>query len=135
MKAAVLLAVDDNPDALELICDAFTEEGHLVICARSGPEALRILQTQHVDVALVDIRMPDMNGFALLEVIRATPGLEQLPVIMQTADPSREHGRRVVDSRVSYMLAKPLNIELLLDAVHECLQVPRQGSAVSCERQ
>ena len=72
---------------------------------------------------VLDIMMPDMNGFALLDIIRETPGIKDVPVLLllQTAYPSREHGRRTVDAGLTYMLAKPLDVDLLVRAVKECI--------------
>ena len=112
-----ILAVDDNEDSLALICEALTPHGFEVVCASSGPEAIRILREMTPVAVVLDIMMPDMNGFALLDIIRETPGIKDVPVLLQTANPSREHGRRAVDSGLTYMLAKPLDVDLLVRAV------------------
>ena len=113
----MILAVDDNEDSLALVSEALTAHGFEVVCASSGPEAVQILRKMTPVAVVLDIMMPDMNGFALLDIIRETPGLQNVPVLLQTANPSREHGRRTVDSGLTYMLAKPLDVDLLVRAV------------------
>ena len=127
LKDATVLAVDDNQDSLDLICETLEPHGCKVVCASSGPEAVQVLREATPDVVVFDIMMPDMNGFALLDVIRRTPGLEEVPVVLQTANPSREHGQRTVDQGLTYMLAKPLDARLLLSAVKNCIRARRTG--------
>ncbi len=129
LKDTTVLAVDDNQDSLDLVCETLTQEGCYVACASSGPEAVQILRSMVPDVAVLDIMMPDMNGFALLDVIRRTPGLETVPVILQTAYPSREHGKRTVDLGLTYMLAKPLDVKLLVRAVKESVRATCAGAS------
>lgn len=119
-----ILVVDDDPDALELISDALAARDFQAIPASSGPQAVRLLREVAPDAAVIDIHMPDMNGFALVEVIRATPGLERLPIILLTADPSRDHGRRAVSASLSYMLAKPLDADQLVRALRQSIPQP-----------
>ncbi len=119
-----ILVVDDDADALELISDALAARDFQVIPASSGPQAVRLLREVAPDAAVIDIHMPDMNGFALVEVIRATPGLERLPIILLTADPSRDHGQRAVSASLSYMLAKPLDADQLVRALRQSIPQP-----------
>ena len=116
-----ILIVDDNQDSLDLMHEMLTPHGYRVVCATSGPEAVRLVRQSAPDLVILDIMMPDMNGFAVLEVIRATPALEDVPVIFQTAFPSQEHGRRTVDAGESYMLCKPLDAGLFVKVVQRCL--------------
>ncbi len=127
MKDTTILAVDDNQDSLDLIRETLGPHGYKVICAASGPEAVQVLREVVPDVVVLDIMMPDMNGFALLDVIRRTPSLEKVPVVLQTANPSREHGQRTVDSGLTYMLAKPLDVNLLVRVVKNCIRATRTG--------
>jgi len=116
-----ILVVDDNEDSLDLISEVLAGAGYDVIRASSGPQAIQILQNTPLDLVILDIMMPDMNGFAVLEIIRSMPGLKTLPVIIETAYPSQEHGHRVVDSGLEFMLAKPLDLELLVTIVEKYL--------------
>lgn len=127
LENTTVLAVDDNEDALELISGALTPHGCHVICAASGPQAVQILHGTVPDAIVLDIMMPDMNGFAVLDVVRRTPGLEHVPVILQTADPSRQHGERTVNSGLTHMLAKPLDIDVLARVVGNCIRARQQG--------
>lgn len=126
MNKARILVVDDNQDSLDLMREMLTPHDYEVMCPTSGPAAVRLLQQSAPDLVILDIMMPDMNGFAVLDVMRATPALKNTPVIFQTAYPSRENGRRTVDVGESYMLCKPLDTGLFVRAVQRCL---REGSS------
>ncbi len=122
MKDGTILVVDDNLDALDLLDEALTEEGYRVHRASSGPEAVVLLGQHAFDLIILDIMLPDMNGFAILDVIRSSESSARIPVIFQTAYPSQEHGRRIVDAGETYMLCKPLDIPLFVKVVDRCLR-------------
>ena len=79
LKGTTILAVDDDPDSLSLIHEALALHGSRVICAGSGPAAVQILRELTPDVVVLDVVMPDMNGFAVLDIMRRTPGLQNVP--------------------------------------------------------
>ncbi len=129
MRKKTILAVDDDLDSLDLIRESLDLIDLPVVCATSGPEALNILKDTVPDLIILDLMMPDMNGFALLDIIRANPDMESIPVIIQTAFPTKEHGRRVVGAGLAYMLCKPLDVGVFLAAVRDCLGMPVTAGA------
>lgn len=80
-----VLVVDDDPDVCALYHD-FLESRFEVLSATSGKEALEVLRSRRVDLAIVDVHMPIMNGAELIRAIRADPSLEGLPIVVQTSD-------------------------------------------------
>lgn len=81
-----ILLVDDDLDVRELY-RFFLEDRFDVLTAENGAVALDVLRTSHVDLAIVDVHMPVMNGADLVRAIRADPELEALPIVVQTNDP------------------------------------------------
>jgi two-component system, OmpR family, alkaline phosphatase synthesis response regulator PhoP len=80
-----VLVVDDEPDVL-LLCRVNLEfEGYEVVEASDGEEAMERLQEQPFDVMLLDVMMPKMDGWQVLEAVKADPDLKDLPVVMLTA--------------------------------------------------
>lgn len=77
-----LLVADDEFAVLEVISMALEGEGHRVLKAGDGADALRILSHQSCDVVICDERMPVMNGHQLIDAIRAEPRLAQTPIVM-----------------------------------------------------
>jgi CheY-like chemotaxis protein len=80
-----LLVVDDDPDVRE-IYRALLGPHFVVLTAVNGVDALEVLRREHVDLAIVDVHMPVMNGAELIRAVRADPALDSLPVIVQTTD-------------------------------------------------
>src|SRR6185437_10594950 len=89
---ALILAVDDNSDNLYLLERLLRSQSHTVQVALDGPTALDMARAETPDLVLLDLMMPGMDGFAVLERLQAEPTLSRVPVIMLTAadhDPAR----------------------------------------------
>jgi CheY-like chemotaxis protein/MinD-like ATPase involved in chromosome partitioning or flagellar assembly len=82
---AKILVVDDDPDALRLVGYAFQAEGHQVITAPSGAEALAQLNAARPDLVILDVMMPDMSGLEVCQRIRASESGARLPILMLSA--------------------------------------------------
>src|SRR5262249_41667530 len=80
-----ILVVDDNDTNRDLLARRLLREGHTVVMAINGREALERIQAQSFDLILLDIIMPEVNGFQVLEKLKADPDLSQLPVLMLSA--------------------------------------------------
>ena len=108
-----ILAVDDDPDLQKMLDSIFRRAGYLHIrTASSGPEALRMLKEEPSDFIILDVRMPGMDGFAVLREIRRT---SRIPVLMLTARGEAEDRIAGLESGADDYLAKPfLPRELLL---------------------
>ena len=108
-----ILAVDDDPDLQKMLDSIFRRAGYLHIrTASSGPEALRMLKEEPSDFIILDVRMPGMDGFAVLREIRRT---SRIPVLMLTARAEAEDRIAGLESGADDYLAKPfLPRELLL---------------------
>ncbi len=107
-----ILAVDDEPFNLDLIEAAFLDYDNIEITnASNGQEALNYLASMIFDVVLLDISMPDMDGLEVLKRIRADEKLQQLPVLMVTANVEKEHESIILGA--SDFVSKPYDIEIL----------------------
>jgi len=83
--SASILVVDDNPNNLELLRAVLEQEGHSVHMENDGLAALRAAQDGQFDLALIDVRMPRMNGYELCELLKADPRTRHMPVIFLSA--------------------------------------------------
>lgn len=114
MSAKRILVVDDNPDVLRLVEEALSSAGYAVVTAVNGHEALREGSLHLPDLVLLDIGLPDEDGFSVYEKLRARPiGLE-CPIVFLTAlgdIDSRLHGFE--QGAVDYVV-KPFHIKELL---------------------
>lgn len=115
-----ILVVDDEPAVNELICDALHLAGFQTFSAEHGMDALRILREHRIDLAIIDVNMPIMSGYDLLERMR-TSGL-QTPVIVLTARQEREDPRTSFGLGADDFVRKPFGIEELTLRVRAILR-------------
>ena len=127
-----ILAVDDLPQNLRLLDAILSPRGYRVLTAASGEEALAMLPGSGVDLVLLDILMPGMDGYEVCRRIRLTPGSEFLPVVMITASGDQEKVR-AIEAGADDFVSKPLNQGELLARVASLARVKRYQDTI--ERQ
>jgi len=103
-----VLVADDHPVNLEFAAEALRRLGHSVATAASGPEALRLLQARKFDFALVDMQMPEMDGFEVVTRLRAVERGHHTRVIALTAYTAPEDRQRCIAAGMDGVLTKPL---------------------------
>ncbi|WP_088280838.1 two-component system response regulator [Ideonella sp. A 288] len=125
MTPALILVVDDNPENLTVLCELLHDQ-YSVRAANSGPRALQLAaQSPHPNLILLDVMMPGMSGYEVLETLRAGPETCDIPVIFTTALSATEdeqHG--LVLGAVDY-ITKPLRPAIVLARVHNHLELAR----------
>jgi two-component system cell cycle response regulator len=104
-----VLIVDDDKHAVEILYRLLQNDGFEVLRAQSGPEALAIAGVEQIDVILLDVMMPDMNGFQVCEALRAAERTRDIPVILLTARDDMETRVLGMKRGVSEFLTKPIN--------------------------
>jgi CheY-like chemotaxis protein/HPt (histidine-containing phosphotransfer) domain-containing protein len=107
-RPEAVLVVDDHPVNLEFASEALRRLGHTVATAANGTEALRLLQARAFDVALIDIQMPEMDGFEVVRRLRAVERGRRTRVIALTAYTSPEDRERCLAAGMDGVLTKPL---------------------------
>ncbi len=122
-KKPLILSVDDNPVNNKLVSSQLKYKGLDIISATSGEEALKMIAEHHPDVVLLDIMMPEMDGFQVLEAIRENPETEELPVIMVSALADMEHHVEATMKGANGYLNKPLLLNILLDELQKYVQL------------
>ena len=119
-KPARLLLVDDDPGLLKLLGMRLVSEGYSVVTAESGPEALRVLGREKVDLVISDLRMDEMDGLQLFsEIQKGHPGM---PVIILTAHGSIPDAVAAPQQGVFSFLTKPVDKDALYKAIDEALE-------------
>jgi len=128
-QAAKLLLVDDDPSLLKLLGMRLRSEGYQVTTAGSGPEALRLLQKEKIELVISDLRMDEMDGLALFGEIQKRH--TNLPVIILTAHGSIPDAVSATQQGVFSFLTKPVDKDALYKAIDEALA---QQAPVSDDR-
>ncbi|HBR1206811.1 TPA: two-component system response regulator GlrR [Klebsiella pneumoniae] len=119
-KPARLLLVDDDPGLLKLLGMRLVSEGYSVVTAESGPEALRVLGREKVDLVISDLQMDEMDGLQLFsEIQKGHPGM---PVIILTAHGSIPDAVAATQQGVFSFLTKPVDKDALYKAIDEALE-------------
>ncbi len=102
-----ILVVDDSPLNRKLTADVLQRAGHEVITAEDGASALKLLEQEHIDLVLLDVMMPGMDGYEVCKRIRANPKTTYLPVMMLTAQDTVESKIKGFEAGADDYLTKP----------------------------
>jgi class 3 adenylate cyclase len=124
-SAARLLVADDNKVNRLLLGRTLELQGHKVASADNGRKALLMLRSERFDLLLLDLEMPELDGFALLELIAADAGLRDLPVIVTSSLEGVAHVARCIEMGADDYLHKPVNPVLLKARVGSSLEKKR----------
>jgi DNA-binding response OmpR family regulator len=113
-----ILVVDDDPNIRELLNQEFTESGFRVRAAPNGREAVAEVRRERPDLVVLDVMMPEMNGFDVAAVLKNDPQTSDIPIIVLSIVQDRERGFRL---GVDRYLTKPIDTALLFEAVDALL--------------
>ena len=116
-----ILVADDEQDIRELVAYRLSRSGYRVIEARDGEEALRLATAQPLDMAVLDVMMPGLNGYQVTERLRGTPATEQLPVLLMSASVQDSDISRGFAAGADDYLTKPFQPDDLLARVRAVL--------------
>ncbi len=123
-NAPVVLAVDDDHNNLKLVSASLTLEGYEVVCASSGEEGLEVLAARQVDLLLLDVRMPGLDGIEVCRLIREQPRFARMPIIFLTADHAdADHMMTGLDAGGDEYLHKPISRRMLSARVRNLLRL------------
>lgn len=115
---AKILIVEDYPVTQRVLSLTLRNSGHDVVLANHGAEALQQLDTDKVDLALVDIAMPEMDGLTLLRLLRSDERYTQMPVIMLTASGQDEDRAVALSIGADGFLTKPTSSRELIETIN-----------------
>jgi len=114
-RSQSILVIDDDDTLLRIMRKIFQKQGFIVTTAQSGLEALSKLEAESYAVALIDVKLPDMNGLDLLNRLRTIDS--NMTKIILTGYPSEEDRVRALDQGADYYLAKPVKPEILIEII------------------
>jgi two-component system, cell cycle response regulator DivK len=119
---ATILYVEDNADNRTLVRRVLTAEGYSIIEAVNATQALEILNNTKPNLILMDINMPDIDGYTLTAKIKETTGLELIPIIALTANVMRGDRERSLEAGCDGYIQKPIDIDALSEQVERFLR-------------
>jgi len=121
-EVGFILVVDDNEMNRDMLCRRLERQGHTVIEAENGRKALEILESLKVDLVLLDILMPELDGLQTLEMLKSNKSHRYTPVIMLSALDELDKVVRCIEIGAEDYLPKPFNPVLLNARINACLE-------------
>lgn len=120
---AKVLVVDDTPMNVKMLADILSFKGYQVVTAGGGNEGLAKVESEKPDLVLLDVMMPDLDGYSVCRAIRANPNTAILPVVMVTALDPVEERVKGLEAGADDFLSKPVNQPELLARVRSLLRI------------
>ncbi|HEU0135698.1 MAG TPA: response regulator, partial [Flavobacterium sp.] len=114
LQGLKILVVDDDMRNVFALSKVLRDRGMHILKAENGKVALNILETSAVDLVLMDIMMPEMNGFEAMRSIRKHSSLKELPIIALTAKALPEDRQLCIEAGANEYITKPIDVENLL---------------------
>ena len=129
--SGAILVVDDTPGNLHVLFDALTQAGYQVRCVKSGAMALIAVESDPPDLILLDIRMPDMNGFEVCQNLKANSVTSEIPIIFLSALDEPFDKVQAFQLGGSDYITKPFQLEEILVRINHI--GPTQNGAAVCQ--
>ena len=120
-----ILVVDDEPTLREIVAEMLREERYTVITAPDGQQAVELVKREHVDLVLMDVMMPGLDGREAYLAMRAHPEIPDMPVVMMSAGIAPDR----LDPSLAAFLPKPFQLDQLLDLVARLIRA-RNGDSL-----
>ena len=129
-RAATMLIVEDEPETASLLETYFRAQGYHVFTAASGEEALSMAQAHSIDLIVLDIRLPDIDGFEVFRQLRAHRRTREIPVIFLTERRERESRLTGLEMGAHDYIPKPFSLQELRARVQNILRRSRAEPAI-----
>lgn len=126
MSDTVVLIVEDDRTIMNFICVSLNAKRHVCLRAYSGKEGLALLDSEHPDIVLLDLGLPDMDGTVVLTEIRSR---SQVPVIVVTAREQEDEKAKLLDAGADDYICKPFSVIELMARIRVALRHSRSGAA------
>jgi len=117
-----ILVVDDNEMNLFLLAKILELEGYQVVMAHNGMEAIQSAMEKKPDLALLDVMMPEMNGYELCRKMRQPPFSMEIPIVMLTAMSSEGERVQALEAGANDIWSKPFDMEVFRTRIGELLK-------------
>ena len=127
LRTLKFLVVDDAPTMRRFVKQTLRELGYTTVTmAGDGDEAIALLKSRHFDCVLTDWNMPGKEGLEVLKYVRGELRLEKLPVVMLTAEASRDHIVQAVKAGASGYVIKPFSARTIKEKIDKVLEAQVQ---------
>ncbi|MEP7058870.1 MAG: response regulator [Caldimonas sp.] len=118
---STILIVEDNEKNMKLVRDILRHDGHATLEAATGADGVRLALEQRPDLILMDIQLPDIDGFATLARIRTDKALDATPILAVSASVMPDDQQKIVASGFDAFITKPINLKNFRETVQRFL--------------
>jgi DNA-binding response OmpR family regulator len=125
---SLILTVDDERDVTDLVSFHLQKAGHDIITASSGREALETIQARRPDLIVLDLMLPDIDGFGVCEILRRSPATATIPIVILSAWATTDARSLGLDLGALDYLTKPFSPRDLVQRVNRLLALRPGGS-------
>ncbi|MCX5687873.1 MAG: response regulator [Candidatus Omnitrophica bacterium] len=122
MDKKIVLVVDDDADIAKMLKVRIEAEGYEFMGAMEGKEMLEVLKIKKPDVILLDIMLPNMDGYSILREMRKCEEYADIPVIILSAKEKKKMGDLFALEKVTFFIEKPFDTKELLEKIKELLE-------------
>jgi len=123
VEQCVIMVIEDNPDNMDLVTEILEDEGYVVEGFDRVKPGLERLKAGGIDLVLMDVSLPDMNGLEATRIIKADDALKNIPVLALTAHAMANDERTCLAAGCDAYLTKPIDDDLLLQRISYFLEV------------
>ncbi|SHM53794.1 Response regulator receiver domain-containing protein [Chryseobacterium carnipullorum] len=114
-----ILIVDDDPRNIFALKLTLKSRGYQIESCTMAQEAIQILKEQVIDIVLMDMMMPEMDGYEAIRMMRNTPSMSEIPVIAVTAQAMPEDRQKCIDAGAQDYVSKPIDVDQLMTAIEK----------------
>jgi DNA-binding response OmpR family regulator len=129
-----ILVADDDEVVRTFVHRVVEQASHEVLLAEDGKKALTLVQSEDPDLLITDLRMPELDGFGLIEAVRSAPGREGLPIICLSSVNQREEVAKLITRGISDYVLKPVRPGELADRIRTVSLRERNWKLARSER-
>ena len=120
----VILVLEDDRDAMKVTSTVFQQEGYKVVEAVSVPEAVTAVRTERIDLAVIDIKMPIVDGYEFCKFLRRGETYSHIPIVIVTGE-ERRYGKETAENlKIEEFIEKPYDPRTLAEKAKKILGLP-----------
>jgi len=126
MSKEKVLIVEDNPQAVKLVKFILEKNDYSTISAKDGEEGLRMARERKPDLIILDLMLPEMDGYQVCESLKADPNTKEIPIIVLTALDTGRDFEKALEKKVDWYITKPFEAQHLLKRVTYLIEKRRK---------
>jgi len=116
-----ILVIEDVEDHLEIVKLILEQHGYNILVATTGKEGLNVTKSCHPDLIILDVVLPEMNGYEVCKAIKSSPDTKDIPIIMLSVRSNPEDIESAYSAGANKYITKPFNLEDLINEVKKLL--------------